>query len=49
VRIDKKQKNLYIVDNPVKKYNNLRVEQDTLLKQNLHIMTQGLITENIHS
>jgi len=23
-------KNLYIVDNPVKKFNNLRVEQDTL-------------------
>ncbi len=32
-------KNLYIVDNPVKKYNNLRVEQDTLFKQNLQIMT----------
>ncbi len=32
-------KNLYIVDNPAKKYNNLRVEQDTLFKQNLNVMT----------
>ena len=38
VRIHK-TKNLYIFDNPVKKFNNLRVEQDTLFLKNLHNMT----------